>query len=123
MAQSRILNYDGEYVTFWYNRHEDGKRVEETIHVYEFIKRLIKHIPDKNFKVVRYYGLYAREHKHSNKIFKLLNRTQIEIREQLRKWNLSIELSFGYDPTNCDCGGHFIFFELKVPSKVLSNVS
>ena len=37
MAQSRILNYDGEYVTFWYNRHEDDKRVEETIHVYEFI--------------------------------------------------------------------------------------
>ena len=35
MAQSRILNYDGEYVTFWYDRHEDGKRVEETIHTYD----------------------------------------------------------------------------------------
>ena len=110
MAQSRILNYDGDYVTFWYDRHEDGKRVEETVPVYEFIKRLIKHIPDKNFKVVRYYGLYAREHKHSSKIFKLLNQTQIEIREQLRKWHLSIELSFGYDPTICDCGGHFLSF-------------
>lgn len=73
--------------------------------------------------VVRYYSLYAREHKHSSKIFKLLNQTQIEIREQLRKWNLSIELFFGYNPTNCDCGGHFIFFELKVPTKVLSNAS
>ena len=123
MAQSRILNYDGNYVTFWYDRHEDGKRVEETIHVYEFIKRLIKHIPDKNFKVVRYYGLYAKEHKHSGKIFRLLNQAQIEIREQLRKWNLSIELSFGYNPTICDCGGNYIFFELKVPSKVLPNAS
>ena len=123
MAQSRIINYDGEHVTFWYDRHEDGKRVEETVHVYEFIKRLIKHIPDKNFKMVRYYGLYAKEHKQSSKIFKLLTQTQIEIREQLRKWHLSIELSFGYDPTICDCGGHFIFFELKVPSKVLQNIS
>ena len=120
MAQSRIINYDGNYVTFWYNRHEDGKRVEETIHVYDFIKRLIKHIPDKNFKVVRYYGLYAKEHKQSKKLFKLLNSTQIQIKQQLRKWNLSIELSFGYNPTKCDCGGKLIFFELKVPKKLLS---
>lgn len=121
MAQSRILDYDGTYVKYYYERHEDGKRIEETVHVYEFIKKLIIHIPDKYFKVVRYYGLYAKEHKQSKKIIKLLNKTQIEIREQLRKWNLSIELSFGYDPTNCECGGHLVFFELKIPSKVLKN--
>lgn len=121
MAQSRILDYDGTYVKYYYERHEDGKRVEEIIHAYEFIKRLIKHIPDKNFKVVRYYGLYAKEHRQSKKIFKLLNQTQIEIRQQLRKWNLAIELSFGYDPTKCDCGGKLIFFELKVPTKTLPN--
>ena len=27
MAQSRILDYDGEYVTFWYDRHEDNNQV------------------------------------------------------------------------------------------------
>lgn len=27
MAQSRILNYDGQTVTFWYQRHEDNKKV------------------------------------------------------------------------------------------------
>ena len=115
MAQSRIINYDGQYVTFWYDRHEDGKRIEETIHVFEFIKRLIKHIPDKNFKVVRYYGLYAKKHKHSKKIFKLLNEAQIKIREILRKWNISIEMYFGYNPTKCSCGGKMIFFDLKIP--------
>ena len=73
MAQSRILDYDGTFVKYYYERHEDEKRIEETIHVFEFIKLLIKHIPDKYFKVVRYYGIYAKEHKHSNKIFKLLN--------------------------------------------------
>lgn len=41
--------------TYYYERHEDGKSVEETIHVYDFIKLLIKHIPDKNFKVVKYF--------------------------------------------------------------------
>ena len=68
MAQSRILDYDGSYVTYYYERHEDGKRIEEKIHVYEFIKLLIKHIPDKNFKVVRYYGIYAKEHKPYKKL-------------------------------------------------------
>lgn len=123
MAQSRILEYDGSYVKYYYERHEDGKRIEVKIHAYEFIKLLIKHIPDKYFKVVRYYGLYAKEHKHSKKIIKLLNDSQIEIREQLRKWNLSIELSFGYDPTICECGGHLIFFELKLSNNVLQNIS
>ena len=117
MAQSRILNYYGQYVTYYYERHEDGKRIEETIHVYEFIKRLIKHIPDKNFKVVRYYGIYSKEHKQSKKIFRLLNSNQIMIRQILRKWNLSISLAFGYDPTICSCGGKFIFFDLKIPGK------
>ena len=120
MAQSRILNYDGTYVTYYYERHEDGKRLEEKVHVYDFIKRLIKHIPDKNFKVVRYYGIYAKEHKHSKKIFKLLNENVIKIKEMLRKWQYSIELSFGYNPTKCSCGGKLIFFDLKIPkNKVL----
>ncbi|MBP3502554.1 MAG: transposase [Clostridia bacterium] len=114
MAQSRIIDYDGTYVTYYYERHEDGKRIEEKIHAYEFIKKLIMHIPDKNFKVVRYYGIYAKKHKHSDKIFKLLNKNQIEIRNQLRKWNLAIELSFGYATTICSCGGNLIFFELKI---------
>jgi hypothetical protein len=124
MAQSRILNYDGTYVTYYYERHEDGKRVEEKIHVYEFIKRLIKHIPDKNFKVVRYYGIYAKEHKHSKNIFKLLNENIIKIKELLRKWQYSIELSFGYNPTKCSCGGKFIFFDLKIQkNKVLQELA
>lgn len=115
MAQSRILHYDGSFVTYFYERHEDGKKIEVTIHVYDFIKLLIKHIPDKHFKMVRYYGLYAKQHKHSNKIFKLLNKNQIKVREILRKWQFAIELSFGYNPTKCSCGGTFIFWDLFLP--------
>jgi len=28
--------------------------------VQEFIKALIQHIPDRNFKMIRYYGAYSR---------------------------------------------------------------
>ena len=123
MAQSRIINYDGEYVTFYYERHEDNKRVEETIHVYDFIKKLIIHIPEENFKMVRYYGFYAKEHKFSNLIFKMLNDIQIKVRQSLRKWRLSIELSFGYDPLRCSCGRFMDFVDIFIPPKYVATAS
>ena len=49
IATSRIDNYDGSNVTFHYNRHEDDKYVVETIPAMDFIKRLIRHIPEKHF--------------------------------------------------------------------------
>ena len=54
IATSRIDKYDGSMVTFHYNRHEDDKYIQETIPVMDFIKRLIRHIPEKHFKMIRY---------------------------------------------------------------------
>ncbi len=109
MAQSRILNYDGEYVTFWYDRHEDNQRVEETIHAYDFIKRLIIHIYDKYFNVVRYYGLYAKKHINSDKFIHMLKPHVAEFRKQLNNWRCRIELYFKHDPLHCSCGHTFHF--------------
>lgn len=113
MAQSRILNYDGEYVTFWYDRHEDGRRVEESIHAYDFIKRLIIHIYDKYFNVVRYYGLYAKKHKFSDKFNYMLKPHVAEFRKQLKNWRCRIELYFKHDPLQCSCG-HTLHFDYLV---------
>ena len=68
IATSRIDNYDGENVTFHYNRHEDEKLVTETIPVLQFIERLIQHIPEKHFKQIRYYGLYSSHRTHDKKV-------------------------------------------------------
>jgi len=53
-------SYDGVFVTFHYNRHKDEKYVEETLPAMDFIKRLIRHIPEKHFKMIRYGGIYVR---------------------------------------------------------------
>ena len=66
IATSRIDSYDGDSVTFHCNLHEDNKYVVETIPAIDFIKRLIRHIPEKNFKMIRYGGLYAR-HREKDK--------------------------------------------------------
>lgn len=48
IAASRIDKYDGSFVTFHYNRHEDNVLVKETIPAMEFIKRLICVAYNKN---------------------------------------------------------------------------
>jgi hypothetical protein len=55
----RIESYDGENVTYRYEDHRKGE-VHETIPATEFIGRMIQHLPPKGFRMVRYYGIYAR---------------------------------------------------------------
>lgn len=101
IAESRITGYDGEKVTFWYERHEDGKRVEETIEAKEFIGRLIRHIPEKQFKMVRNYGLYARNHQHKERLLKTIDDKKKEAMKKLRNWRFRIMKTYGNDPLEC----------------------
>lgn len=101
IASSRIDNYDGENVTFHYTRHEDNKTVSECIPVMEFITRLIRHIPEKQFKMLRYYGIYARQHKQSPKLFRCMSSEKKSFLRRHMDWRNSILLSFGYDPLCC----------------------
>ncbi len=60
IANSRLCGYDGKHVTFWYIDNEKKKHYK-TMPVFEFIKAIIQHIPDRNFKMIRYYGAYCRK--------------------------------------------------------------
>lgn len=55
MAQSRITAYDREKrtVDYYYEDHTTGKRVDVHESVFEFISKLIIHIPKEQFKMVR----------------------------------------------------------------------
>lgn len=116
MAESRILDYDGTYVTFWYQRHEDNKIVIEKIHAFEFISRIILHIPEKNQKYIRYYGCYNESTKIvTNKIkemFRKCNMKSIEFKRTINKWRLNIQVSFNIDPLKCpNCDTIMIYTE------------
>lgn len=67
ISLGRIEEYDGQFVTFKYIDKTDVKEKRETISVEEFIDRLIRHIPDENFKTIRYYGVYSRRTKKKAK--------------------------------------------------------
>lgn len=114
IALSRIARYDGERVTYWYREHPTDMRAEITVSAFEFIRRMIQHIMPKQFKVVRHYGLYAR-----NKVTKIRETLKVlfevikvrvsagveKLLSQLRPNNYRERImdSFGIDPFMC-CG-------------------
>lgn len=59
VAESRIISYDGKEVVFWY---KDDNEVTHyvTMDVEEFMSAVIGHIPDRQFKTIRHYGVYSR---------------------------------------------------------------
>jgi len=85
IATSRIDSYDRDNVTFHYNRHEDNSFVEKTIPVLDFIKLLIQHIPEKHYKMTRYYELYARHHEIDKTLHKTIHRSKHRILAELRQ--------------------------------------
>lgn len=113
IATSRIDSYDGDFVTFHYTRHEDNKTITECIPALDFIKRLIVHIPEKHFKMLRYYGIYAKHHKQEKKLRKCLSPEKKQFFLRHLDWRNSILLSFGYDPLSCrKCGSSMLVLEV-----------
>ena len=121
IALSRIDGYDGEFVTFHYHRHEDDKRITEKIPVLEFISRLIEHIPEKHFKMIRYYGIYARHRDSDKKLNRAIAKEKHTFLRSFNRWRDCILLSFGYDPLKCSkCGTTMLFIELYLKRKPVS---
>jgi hypothetical protein len=60
IALNRIIMYDGDIVMFRYHDKRTNTEEKEIMLAKEFIAALIRHIPDKNFKTIRRYGLYSR---------------------------------------------------------------
>ena len=91
--------------TFHYNRHEDDALVTESIPALEFISRLIQHIPERQFKMIRYYGIYARHRQQDKKLYRAVSKEKHTIFLSFNRWRSLILSSFGYDLLKCPCCG------------------
>ncbi|MHB1404050.1 MAG: transposase [Desulfitobacteriaceae bacterium] len=59
---------------------KDGQEKREKLTVEEFMARLIVHIPDEQFKTIRYYGVYSRR-------IKAICKKVISVwQKEMRKW-------------------------------------
>ena len=119
IADSRIVAYDGKQVTFAYKEQVNGQKVrrEQSLPVLAFIHGVIRHIPPKQFKMVRYYGLYAPRKKAAIKqlmkrVGNMLGRTVHRLRWRGRRLR-----DFRQDPLTCsECGStDMVLFSLTIP--------
>ncbi len=118
IAEYRIISYDGETVKFWYEDHATGEVIERELQVLEFIGKIIMHIPKKNFKMVRRYGLYRRDlNKLSKKTVELQvyykGRPKEKVETEKKTWKQRIIESFGKNPLKCPkCGKEMELWEI-----------
>ena len=111
IADSRIIGYDTKNVTFVYER--EGKLHTVVMDKYEFIHNVIKHIPDKNFKMIRYFGIHARRAKKSVRI--AMEKLGLVVKYIIKpfSWRKNIEEYKGWDPLKCnDCGGEMLLYKV-----------
>lgn len=101
ISENRIVNYDGENVTFGYNAHEDDEYHEVTLSALEFIMLLVNHIIPTNFKTIRYSGFYRKKHSMHDKMFKMIKEEMKQIRRTCLKYKMSILKCFNRDPYRC----------------------
>jgi hypothetical protein len=108
IADSRIVAYDGQTVTFFYEqRRGQGQKhkIFQQLPVLEFIHGVVRHIPPKPFKMVRYYGLYAPC--KAKKLREKMGRLAQALGRAIYRlgWRQRIRRDFKRDPLRCPrCG-------------------
>lgn len=88
IANSRIFYYNGKIVKFFYINN-DEIRINVTMVVEQFISALIQHIPPHQFKMIRYYGAYARRAK---------GKYGARVQSSIKQLNLR---QFGFEKIKC----------------------
>ncbi len=116
MSESRILNYDKKtkIIHYYYDPHKDDAIVDEddkigrqyvTELVFEFISKLIRHIPEENVHTTRYYGFYANHSSiDTSSQPKLYKDEKIQIMKSNLTWEQMIINTYKFDPLICKCG-------------------
>ena len=112
MAESRIIDYDGVFVTFWYQRHTDNLIIIEKVHALEFISRIIVHIPDYNFKQIRFYGAYHNSTKINIDMVKILSTEKSNFLKLNTRWASLITISFSVNPLICPICNSFMEYNI-----------
>ena len=121
IAESRItdIDYVNKTISYYYEPHQDDHTDDPneklgtqyvTEHIFDFIKKLIRHIPDKGFHLVRYYGFYSnRTTKNKDKYEALYTKQEICKMKTSNYWVNHLIVQYHYNPLLCYCGATMTF--------------
>ena len=119
MAQSRIKDYDGEYVTFEYEDKRTKERKRTTFSAEAFLALLIRHIPDKHYRQIRYAGCYAtRNRKHDLAVARACLKLEEGKNPAPMTWRERRMRENGTDPLVCPrCGAELALVKVAYRSR------
>ena len=130
MAMSRLVDYDGQRVHFWFKETASGLRRDVTLSAFDFISLMVKHISPKGMQLMRHAGLYARntKAKWATKVklaldalrlqFPLFDLTPFAKSFSPLAWRDRFKASFGLDPLACpQCGNTMELIEIWEPNR------
>jgi len=108
LSETKILYYSfkEQIITISYRDKITGTDRRETLSVEEFLIRLIRHIPEKNFRMIRYYGIYANRVRTETakllipQIIALFGLAELTY-EPVKTWRESMLEHTGIDPLVC----------------------
>lgn len=123
-AESRLISYDKKTntVKWWYVDHRTEERVEVTESGRSLMKKLIIHIPDEHFRMVRYYGFYhpkntkildhihdlLGEERHEDYSKETRNRLNSKVLNKL-KYRTFLMDTYNRDILRCPCGDTLVY--------------
>jgi hypothetical protein len=106
LALSKLLHYDGKQVIFNFIDRNDNSKRTTRMEIDIFLDKFTQHIPDKGFRMIRYYGFLANavRGKFLPIVYKLLN--QNVTKEPTLGWRVLMKKTFNVDPLQCILCGY-----------------
>lgn len=107
IAESKLREFYGNNVIFSYLDHTTKTFRNFTLTIEQFIARFIQHIPDKNVRMVRYYGFLSNRTrgKFLPIVYKLLNQEKLN-QKSLPGFVELMQKNFSFNPLKCILCGH-----------------
>jgi hypothetical protein len=117
IAQSRILDYDGNTIVFNYKDKMENNETKNIIRSdTEFLELLVQHIPNKHFHMVYYYGIFANRIKQKYiSLINILYPTRRIYPRIAKNFKRRFMLRNNNDPFKCNCWGYFHKFKITIP--------
>ena len=86
------------------------------------MKKLLIHIPEAQFIMIRYYGLYATyNHKHKDDVERMLS-NKTNRATKLKSYRQQLIETFDTASSLCDCGHYMEFIDYWVPENKRNGV-
>lgn len=123
ISETRILSYDGAFVTYSYHDHQKKCQRIFTLSVFDFIKRLISHIPDLHFRMIRYYNWLSNRTrgKYLPQIYHHLNQDLSQLQNAKVSWRSLYIKTFGIDPLVCRfCNIELVLYAVSFPLSMIT---